>query len=181
MPIAVNPNNANEIYVGGNASSNSSPCPDGVKKSTDGGTTFTRDNTGLHADSHAFAYDTAGNVYAGNDGGVWKRSSSAMSGTSWGNLNSSPLNTLQFESIAVHPTDPFLMIGGTQDNGSEFQQTSIGNWSQTEGGDGGYCLIDQSATDSTNVIYYHTFFNQSGNQVGFDRINLTQCLPCKNS
>src|SRR5205085_4882139 len=44
-----------------------------------------------------------------------------------------------------------------------------------------YCLIDQSATDSTNVIYYHTFFNQSGNQVGFDRINLTQCLPCKNS
>ena len=35
-------------------------------------------------------------------------------------------NTLQFESIAVHPTDRNLMIGGTQDNGTEYQQTSGG-------------------------------------------------------
>jgi hypothetical protein len=91
------------------------------------------------------------------------------------------LNTLQFESIAVHPTDPFLMIGGTQDNGTEFQQTSTGNWSQAEGGDGGYCLIDQSATDTSNVTIYHTFFNQSSTQVGFDRIVNTNCLPVRNS
>src|SRR2546423_15582324 len=165
MPIAINPNDANEVYIGGNASSNSSPCPDGVKKSTDGGTTFTRDNSGLHADSHAFAYDTAGTtIYAGNDGGVWKGQPRApnpnFQTTIWTNLNSSPLSTLQFESIVVHPTDRFLMIGGTQDNGTEFQQTSTSNWSQAEGGDGGYCLIDTSATDTTNVTMYHTFFNQ---------------------
>src|SRR5205807_4855152 len=64
------------------------------------------------------------------------------------------LNTLQFESIAVHPTDQFLMIGGTQDNGTEFQQTSSGNWRRAESGDGGYALIDQSATDTTNVTMY---------------------------
>lgn len=184
IAIAVNPNNANEVYLGGNARGS---CSDGMKKSTDGGATFSgqlnppRDDVGLHADTHAIFYDTAGNVYTGNDGGIWKRNSSAAAGTAWTNLNGAPLNTLQFESIAVHPTDRFLTIGGTQDNGTEYQQTSSGNWSNTEGGDGGYALIDQSATNTTNVTMYHTFFNATGSQIGFDRINLTSCLPCKNS
>src|SRR5256885_7193720 len=43
-----------------------------------------------------------------------------------------------------------------------------------------YCLIDTSATDTTNVTMYHTFFNQINNQVGFDRIFNTSCLPIKN-
>ena len=189
MPIGVNPGDANVVYIGGqiNTSVNSgaTPCGRLVGKSNDGGTSFNFDSGSLHADEHALVFDGAGNIFSGNDGGVWKgqpRSPNpGFQTTVWTNLNTSPLNTLQFESIAVHPTDRFIMIGGTQDNGTEFQQTSTGNWTQTEGGDGGYCLIDQSATDTTNVIYYHTFFNQSGNQVGFDRINLTQCVPCKNS
>ena len=60
------------------------------------------------------------------------------------------------------------MIGGTQDNGTEVQQTSGGNWSGAEGGDGGYALIDQSATNTINVTMYHTFFNSTGSQIGFD-------------
>jgi hypothetical protein len=184
MPIAVNPNDANEVYLGGNARGRTQPlpadpCPDGVKKSTNGGATFTRDDTGLHADSHAFFYDTAGNIYAGNDGGIWKRSSSSAAGTAWTNLNSTPLNTLQFYSIAVHPTDQFMMIGGTQDNGTEYQQTSSGNWRNAEGGDGGYCLIDTSATDTVHVNMYHTFFNIRNDQIGFDRAVDTTCLPNK--
>ena len=189
MPIAVDPNDANLVYIGGQTSST---CGGIVRKATDGGNfvpvppnppmnSFSNDSSGLHADDHALVFDGAGNIYCGNDGGIWKRSATAATGTAWTNLNTSPLNTLQFESIAVHPTDRFLMIGGTQDNGTEFQQTSTGAWSQTEGGDGGYCLIDTSATDTVNVVYYHTFFNQTANQIGFDRINLTQCLPCKNS
>lgn len=181
--VAVNPNNASEVYIGGNGRGS---CSDGMKKSTDGGATFSgasnlpRDDVGLHADTHAIVYDSAGTtVFVGNDGGIWKRSSSAAAGTTWTNLNNAPLNTLQFESIAVHPTDRFLMIGGTQDNGTEFQQTSAGNWSNAEGGDGGYALIDQSATDTTNVTMYHTFFNQINNQIGFDRAVLTTCLPNK--
>jgi hypothetical protein len=178
IAIAVNPNDANEVYLGGNAHST---CSDGMKKSTDGGTTFTRADTGTHADSHALFYDAAGTtIFTGNDGGVWKRAATATPATLWTNLNSAPLNTLQFEGIAVHPTDRNLMIGGTQDNGTEYQQGSVGNWSNAEGGDGGYCLIDQSATDTTNVNMYHTFFNQTGTQIGFDRAVLTTCLPIKN-
>jgi hypothetical protein len=178
IAVAVNPNNANEVYLGGNARGT---CSDGMKKSIDGGATFFRDDTNTHADSHALAFDgTGATIFAGNDGGVWKKPATNTVATSWSSLNTAPLNTLQFESIAVHPTDRFIMIGGTQDNGTEFQQTSAGNWSNAEGGDGGYCLIDQSATNTTNVNMYHTFFNQTGTQVGFDRAVNTTCLPAKN-
>src|SRR6266567_2638525 len=74
-----------------------------------------------------------------------------------------------------------LLIGGTQDNGTEYQQISAGNWRNAEGGDGGYALIDQSATDTTNVTMYHTFYNITGSQIGFDRTFLTSCLSIKDS
>ena len=174
MPIAVDPNNANNVYIGGQTSTT---CGRLVGQSTDGGATFVADSNGLHADDHAIVYDGAGNVFTGNDGGIWKRSASAAAGTAWTNLNNAPLNTLQFVSIAVHPTDQFLTIGGTQDNGTEFQMTSSGNWRRAETGDGGYALIDTSSTDTTDVTMYHTFFNISGSQIGFDRILKTACLP----
>ncbi len=179
MPIAVDPGNANLVYIGGQTSST---CGRLVGKSTDGGTTFVVDSSGLHADDHSLFFDGFGNIYTGNDGGVWKRSATAITGTAWTNLNNAPLNTMQFEGIAVHPFDRNLMIGGTQDNGTEYQQTSAGNWRGAEGGDGGYALIDQSATDTTNVTMYHTFFNQSGStgQIGFDRAVNTTCLPVFN-
>ncbi len=174
MPIAVSPTDANLVYVGGQTSST---CGRLVGKSTDGGTTFVADSSGLHADDHSLFFDGAGNIYTGNDGGIWKRSATVAAGTAWTNLNNAPLNTMQFEGIASHPTDRNLMIGGTQDNGTEYQQTSGGNWRGAEGGDGGYALIDQSATDTTNVTMYHTFFNSTGQQIGFDRAVNTTCLP----
>ncbi|PYS34831.1 MAG: hypothetical protein DMF75_05345 [Acidobacteria bacterium] len=179
MPIAVNPNDPNEVYLGGNARGG---CADGMKKSTNGGLSFTRDDNSLHADSHALVYDGAGTtIFTGNDGGVWKRSSSGNAGSAWTNLNKASLNTLQFQGIAVHPLDRDLMIGGTQDNGTEYQQTSPGNWRNAEGGDGGYALIDQSATNTTNVTMYHTFYNFTGEQIGFDRTVNTACLPLQDS
>jgi hypothetical protein len=170
ITVAVDPNDANIVYLGGNARGS---CSDGMKKSVDGGTTFTRDDTGLHADAHALFFDTNTNpstIYTGNDGGVWKRASNAAAGSAWTNLNNAPLDTLQFESIAVHPTDRNITIGGTQDNGTELQQTVSGTWTNSRGGDGGYVLIDQSATDTTNVNMYHTFFNSSGSQIRFERV-----------
>jgi hypothetical protein len=141
------------------------------------GLTFSHDNNGLHADSHALYFDPLtipSTVFTGNDGGVWKRSADAPVGTLWTNLNHAPLNTLQFEGLAVHPTDRNITIGGTQDNGTELQQTTSGVWLNSQGGDGGYTLIDQSATDTTNVTMYHTFYfeGSGGNtsQIKFERV-----------
>ena len=181
VTVAINPTNANDIYLGGNARG---PCSDAMKHSTDG-LTFTRDDTTVHADSHALMFSSDGNfIFYGNDGGVWKRVAQTggvptPAGTAWTDQNTSPLNMFQFVSVATHPTDTNFTIGGTQDNGTESQQTTPGNWSSAEGGDGGYVLIDQSSTDTTNVTMYHTFFNQASVLIGFDRANLGSCLAIK--
>ncbi len=181
-PIAVDPNNASIVYLGGNGRGS---CSDVLKRSSDGGTTFTRDDTGLHADSHGFAMDTLTvptTVWFVNDGGVWKRPDAAA-GTAWIDANTAPLNTIQFQSVAVHPTDGVLTIGGTQDNGTEAQTPTSGTWASAESGDGGFALIDQSATDTGANIQamYHTFFNQTNNFIGFDRTENGACLGVKDS
>jgi Calx-beta domain len=165
IAIAVNPANANNVYIGGQA--RSPTCSDSVKRSQDGGATFVRDDNNLHADTHGIVFDGQ-TVYTVNDGGVWKRQDAAPN-TPWTNLNTAPLGTLQFMSLAVHPLDQNLTIGGTQDNGTELQTTVSGSWTHIRGGDGGYTLIDQNATDTTNVTMYHTFFFSSGTQIRYER------------
>jgi hypothetical protein len=179
-PIAVDPNNANLVYLGG---SGRGTCSDVVKRSADGGATFTRDDTGLHAHAHSIFIDkltSPSTVWLATDGGTWKRQDAAA-GTAWVNENKATLGTIQFQSLAVHPTDRNFTIGGTQDNGTVAQQTSPGNWTGVESGDGGFALIDQTATDTTNVTMYHTFGNVRNSSVGFARANLGSCLATKDS
>jgi hypothetical protein len=171
--VAIDPKNANSIYLGGTVPGTCS----GLMQRSSNGVTFAQDSSGLHADSHALFFDqltTPSTVFAGNDGGIWKRSADATVGTSWTNLNHAPLNTLQFESLAVHPTDRNVTIGGTQDNGTELQQITSGVWTISQGGDGGYTLIDQNATDTTNVTMYHTFYfagaGGPASQIRFERV-----------
>jgi hypothetical protein len=66
------------------------------------------------------------------------------------------LNITQFQSIALHPTNPNILIGGTQDNGTN-RYDGQPDWFQARGGDGGFTLIDQSNPQ----VMYHTFFNQN--------------------
>ncbi len=179
-PIAIDPNNANLVYLGG---SSRGTCADVLQRSNNGGATFTRDDTGLHSDAHYLFFDpltSPATVWFANDGGIWKRQDAAA-GTSWQNRNNSALGTLQFQSIAVHPTDRNFTIGGTQDNGTVAQQTSPGNWISAEGGDGGFTLIDQSATNTSSVTMYHTFANLRNTSEGFARTNLGSCLATKDS
>src|SRR4029077_17459996 len=101
QPIAVDPNNANIVYLGGNARG---ACSDVLKRSSDGGITFIRDDPGLHADPHYIFFDSQTpnpTIWFVNDGGVWKRSDSAA-GTAWVDKNLNPIGTLQFQSLAVH-------------------------------------------------------------------------------
>jgi photosystem II stability/assembly factor-like uncharacterized protein len=146
------------------------------QRSTDGGTTFTTNAAtaaGLHVDSHAivFAPSNPTIMYFGSDGGIWR---SSDGGTTWLTRNNTGYHATQFQSIALHPSDREFMIGGTQDNGTEFKLPD-GSWTRTDGGDGGYALIDQNATDVTNVTMYHTYFNNA-TQIRFAR-KLSQVTP----
>ena len=175
MSPAMDPTNSNIIYLGGSANADTNPprntCRSNVLTRTLDGTNFTRIDTGLHADTHAVAVAPSNPnvVYFGSDGGVWR---SNNQGTSWSSINTAGFNATQFQSIAVHPTDRNFSIGGTQDNGTNFFRPDA-TWTRADFGDGGFALIDQSATDTTNVTMYHTYFNQTNNLIGFGRVTLT--------
>jgi len=141
--------------------------------SNDGGNTFIPSVNGLHVDSHAIGVSLSSPnvVYTGNDGGLWK---STDGGRTWQDINTFGFLATQFQSVAVHPTDPQFTIGGTQDNGTIFRKPD-GSFIRADFGDGGYALIDQSATDTEHVTMYHTYFNQTGNLLGFSRVLSASC------
>ena len=159
IAVAVDPTNPNRVYLGGSPN-----LPFGF--STNGGTSFTTSATGLHVDSHAItvAPSLPSTIYFSSDGGIYK---SIDSGANWTPLNNTQYSATQFMSLALHPTDRYFTIGGTQDNGTNFFQPNQ-TWTNTEGGDGGYTAIDQNAPNNTAVTMYHTFFNQT-NAMGYSR------------
>lgn len=167
IAIAVNPVNPNKVYLGGNSGD------DIFRYSNDGGTTFTSSVTGLHADVHAIAIAEANPavIYHGNDGGIWK---SGDSGLNWRSLNNATFSATQFQGLALHPSDALFSLGGTQDNGTELLQPD-GTFTRVDYGDGGYSLIDQTATDTENVTLYHTYFNDTNNILGTAREQKSSC------
>lgn len=170
LPVAVSPVDANRVLIGG---AGNAACARVYAISTNGGATFTGAgvaDVGMHADAHAieFAPSDPSIVYEGNDGGIWK---STNGGASFTSVNTAGFSATQFQSIAVHPTDPNFTIGGTQDNGTNWYQPS-GTWVRADFGDGGMAEIDQNAPDNTNVTMYHTYFNQT-NAMAYARVTNT--------
>jgi uncharacterized protein (TIGR03437 family) len=150
LSLAVDPADANVVYFG----------EVNLHRSTDGGATWSNQTGGngtggLHVDHHAIAVSPANRnvVFVGNDGGAWRTDAASASVIGWTNLNQT-LNTVQFQSIALHPTDSNFLLGGTQDNGSN-RFTGDVAWRRVAGGDGGFALVDQSNPS----LVYHTFQN----------------------
>ena len=155
-----------KLLLGGNVRSTN--CQKLQSTSLDGAATvFINNDVGTHADTHVikFAPSDASIVYRGDDGGVFK---SIDGGTTWASLNNTTFRATQFQSLALHPSDPDFTIGGTQDNGTE-KLTTGPTWIRSDAGDGGFSEIDQNAVDTTTVTMYHTYFNQAGTQIGYAR------------
>jgi photosystem II stability/assembly factor-like uncharacterized protein len=151
IALAIDPNNAQIILIG--ATSNYG-LPT-MERSVNGGATFSADDHLVHTDVHAIVMAPSNPlvVWTGNDGGVWE---STNEGKKWLDRNTAGFQATQFESIAVHPTDPYYTIGGTQDNGTN-RYDATKHWSQIAGGDGGSALIDQGSVGTASVRMYHTF------------------------
>ena len=166
ISLAIDPTNASLILVGGSATGGLS-CYSILKRSIDGGATSSPSEGGLHADNHALAFapSNANIVYCGTDGGIFK---STDKGATWSSLNKSGFSATQFQSLAMHPTNVDFLMGGTQDNGTILRRGNS-SWFRADYGDGGYALIDQNATDTSNVTAYHTYYNLAY-AMGFARI-----------
>ncbi len=119
--------------------------------------TWTVTNIGrnIHPDNHGFASHPTDHltVYAGNDGGIYK---STDGGATWDDRINEGLGITQFEFIGQHPTLDAVILGGTQDNGTEMYRNHPALYHSADG-DGGAAGID--AADPRNMI--HTYFGVS--------------------
>jgi photosystem II stability/assembly factor-like uncharacterized protein len=138
--IAVQPTNPDVVYAGGAFTTT-------LVRSTNGGATWatlqSAQNFGfLHADMHALSFFPDGNtLYLGNDGGAYKTTQVTAPNPSYTALNSTLELTQFYPGLSIHPTDPNISLGGTQDNGTVLF-SGAPTWNQVECGDGGYTAID---------------------------------------
>jgi photosystem II stability/assembly factor-like uncharacterized protein len=130
LVIATDPLDPNIVYFGGVL----------LYRSDDGGITFRNIQRQIHVDQHALTFDPQNPavVFVGNDGGIYR---SPDRGGTWISLNTNLAITQFYSGISLHPTDPLIALGGTQDNGT-LEYFGQSTWNQVLGGDGGFTAID---------------------------------------
>ncbi|PTM05057.1 MAG: hypothetical protein DA405_05220 [Bacteroidetes bacterium] len=169
--MAVDPNNANTLIVGGI----------NLFRSTDGASTWSQiskwsNNNNLaalncsyvHADQHQIVFkpNSSSTVLFGTDGGVFYTTSLATAATA--NVISArnqDYNVTQFYAAAIHPNaGSNYALAGAQDNGTQkFTTAGFGSSSQATGGDGAYCFIDQTNANYQITSYVYNNFWRSTN------------------
>jgi len=150
MDITVNPADADEVHIaGGN-----------TWRSINGGTSFNITSqwvpgnaSGLnigycHADVDILEY-VNGELYVGTDGGIFvAKTPSIINSTYYSDLTPG-LGIRQFYKIGISQTDPVVVTGGSQDNGSSVRDVN-GNWTDWLGADGMEGFIDKN---DSNIMY----------------------------
>ncbi len=163
LAIAVDPTNANTLYVGGI----------NIWKSINGGTSWTitahwvggSGVPSVHADQHCLVFSPSGVLFNGNDGGIYKTSNG---GTSWTDL-SSGLGVSQIYKIGQSALSPSILIAGFQDNGTAIASGNA--WQTVIGGDGMECLIDPTNDGILyGALYYGDIRRSTNSGASFSTI-----------
>ncbi len=108
-----------------------------------------------HADIHAMDYNPLDNVlYVGSDGGVYRSTDRGATYTDISNGDPGGMTMMQFYRIAGRKSTSGIIIGGTQDNGSNRYTSGNGsNFFHMRGADGMDCGIDPN---NSNNMYSMT-------------------------
>ncbi|HEY7679675.1 MAG TPA: hypothetical protein VIC04_04090, partial [Terriglobia bacterium] len=131
MLVKVDPRDAAVLYAGGVS----------LWKSTDFGASWLDlgATANLHEDPRDVIFDPSDpqTFYLIGDSGVWR---SSDGGNRFASLNQT-LAITQFQTVGLHPANPVLAVGGTQDNGTvRYQGASL--WEQARPGDSGAAFYD---------------------------------------
>lgn len=162
MDIVVNPNDVNEVHIAGI----------NTWRSTNGGVSFgitsqwvpqsaTAANIGYcHADVDIMEY-LNGVLFVGTDGGVFKAENPQVVSSNYYTDLTTGLGIRQFYKIGVSQTNPAIITGGSQDNGTSVFDTN-GNWNDWLGADGMEGFVDKNdptllyGTSQFGVLYRGT-------------------------
>jgi photosystem II stability/assembly factor-like uncharacterized protein len=141
--LAVDPQDSDMIYAGGLY----------LERSFDGGQNWQYIG-GLHADQHALVFDSINhlNVYAGNDGGVYRGTYTMPMDTGVWTKVSDGLIITQFNHTGVSSAGIDVVGGGTQDNGTNRTVGGL-TWDNVLEADGGYYVVDP---DNPYIQYAET-------------------------
>ena len=149
LAYAINPNNYNDIWLGGVNTWNSTNGGSNwfIKTMWNSNTSINPNNVPVvHADKHFIAFHplVPGTMFECNDGGLYKTTNN---GSTWSDLsNGLQISQMYRIGVSQNQADP-AVICGLQDNGTKL--TDLTNWQDLNGGDGMECIID----GSTNTIY----------------------------
>ncbi len=159
LALAFSPTDANTMYVGSNA----------VYRTTNAGQNWSTMSP-THADNIAITFTADRSLIIVSDGGVYK----GTTGTSLTVLHNA-LPITEFYSVSAHPTNPLLMAGGTQDNGTLVFQGNMG-WSLITGGDGGDTVWDPRPGTTTLYAEVEWIVSGNSNVFQFYRCEIGSCL-----
>jgi hypothetical protein len=109
----------------------------------------------VHPDQHGISFAVAAGKSPGyfvHDGGISRtldgytelNSGSCTSANQFDSLSETLGSMTEFVSASVHPTNPNIILGGTQDNGAPKTSTATSSttWQNSLGGDGGFNAIN---------------------------------------
>ncbi len=150
MDIAVNPTNANDVHIAGIL----------TWRSTDGGVVFnvtsqwtpdgaSNENIGYcHADVDILEF-VGQRLFVGTDGGIFVANNIGSVNTNYYTDLTPGLGIRQFYKIGVSQTNPVVVTGGAQDNGTSVY-SAAGVWTDWLGADGMESFVDKS---NSNILY----------------------------
>lgn len=165
--LVTDPVNPRRLYTGFGGSD--------VYRSNDDGQTWTCLSRGycdgrfgngdrMHVDMHSLAIAPGpnGRVHIGGDGGIYTSDDFGETLVS----RNQTLSLVTFRSIAIHPGNPAMSFGGTQDNGTQRRDNGGEGWSEIITGDGNGVVFNPVDPNIFFTTYiYGTIFkwSDSGN------------------
>jgi photosystem II stability/assembly factor-like uncharacterized protein len=150
MDIAISPTDVNDVHIAGI----------NTWRSTDGGLNFSitsqwtpgsasSQNIGYcHADVDLLMF-VNDKLYVGTDGGVFVAETPTVVSSAYYKDLTGGLGIRQFYKIGISQTDPVIVTGGSQDNGTSIMDVN-GNWTDWLGADGMEGFIDKN---DSNIVY----------------------------
>lgn len=155
MDIAINPADVNDVHIAGV----------NTWRSTDGGASFTStsqwtpnnaNQLGIgycHADVDIMEY-VNDKLYVGTDGGLFVAETPDVVNTNYYTDLTFGMGIRQFTNFGISQTDPVVITGGSQDNGTSIMDAN-GNWTDWLGADGMETFIDKNNPD---IVYGTIYF-----------------------